>query len=859
MTVDETSPTIAITQVDGNSITGNVINQAEANAIVTISGTVSDAQLNGNDDIVGQTVTVTLNGHNYTGTVQSGELGDTWSVNVSASDAQALTDGNYTVTANVSDKSGNAAPAASQTVTVDETSPTIAITQVDGNSITGNVINQAEAKAIVTISGTVSDAQLNGNDDIVGQTVTVTLNGHNYTGTVQSGELGDTWSVNVSASDAQALTDGNYTVTANVSDKSGNAAPAASQTVTVDETSPTIAITQVDGNSITGNVINQAEAKATVTISGTVSDAQLNGNDDIVGQTVTVTLNGHNYTGTVQSGELGDTWSVNVSASDAQALTDGNYTVTANVSDKSGNPATQASGTVTVDETSPTIAITQVDGNSITSNVINQAEAKATVTISGTVSDAQLNGNDDIVGQTVTVTLNGHNYTGTVQSGELGDTWSVNVSASDAQALTDGNYTVTANVSDKSGNPATQASGTVTVDETSPTIAITQVDGNSITSNVINQAEAKATVTISGTVSDAQLNGNDDIVGQTVTVTLNGHNYTGTVQSGELGDTWSVNVSASDAQALTDGNYTVTANVSDKSGNPATQASGTVTVDETSPTIAITQVDGNSITSNVINQAEAKATVTISGTVSDAQLNGNDDIVGQTVTVTLNGHNYTGTVQSGELGDTWSVNVSASDAQALTDGNYTVTANVSDKSGNPATQASGTVTVDETSPTIAITQVDGNSITSNVINQAEAKATVTISGTVSDAQLNGNDDIVGQTVTVTLNGHNYTGTVQSGELGDTWSVNVSASDAQALTDGNYTVTANVSDKSGNPATQASGTVTVDETSPTGSIHVWWGLEHEASESWTLTGLAYSDTGGSGVQSVQGFLGQHKYG
>ena len=75
---------------------------------------------------------------------------------------------------------------------------------------------------------------------------------------------------------------------------------------------------------------------------------------------------------------------------------------------------------------------------------------------------------------------------------------------------------------------------------------------------------------------------------------------------------------------------------------------------------------------------------------------------GQTVSIVdaQRGHTYTSTV----TGNAWSVSAPAADlAHAqLPDGSYTVTANVSDLAGNPATQATHSLTVDETAPTVAI-------------------------------------------------------------------------------------------------------------------------------------------------------------
>jgi hypothetical protein len=145
-------------------------------------------------------------------------------------------------------------------------------------------------------------------------------------------------------------------------------------------------------------------------------------------------------------------------------------------------------------------------------------------------------------------------------------------------------------------------------------------------------------------------------------------------------------------------------------------------VDETTPVIAINAIDGN----DIINKANAAGGVIISGTASDA--GGGTDIAGQTVTVGLNGKSYTGTVQADGTG---SVTVGAADAQVLADGSQTVTADVSDKAGNAATEASRSVTVDEDLPVVAITST-GNSSTNPVrtvtgtVDVADAGSTITV-------------------------------------------------------------------------------------------------------------------------------------
>ena len=124
-----------------------------------------------------------------------------------------------------------------------------------------NIINKSEAAAGVTITGTATA----GSAAVNGQTATITIvdSGNavkdTYTATVTNG----TWSVNVTAAQAQALADGSYSIKANVSDAAGNAAPTATQAIAVDETAPSIVITTpVAGD----NIINKSEAAAGVTI-----------------------------------------------------------------------------------------------------------------------------------------------------------------------------------------------------------------------------------------------------------------------------------------------------------------------------------------------------------------------------------------------------------------------------------------------------------------------------------------------------------------------------------------------------------------------------------------------------------------
>lgn len=93
----------------------------------------------------------------------------------------------------------------------------------------------------------------------------------------------------------------------------------------------------------------------------------------------------------------------------------------------------------------------------------------------------------------------------------------------------------------------------------------------------------------------------------------------------------------------------------------------TVTVNLAAPTIGINTI----ATDDVINATEKGADLQISGTSNQP--------AGTTITLTLNGQNYTATT---DAAGNWSTTVPASAVGALGEASYTVTANVTDSAGN---------------------------------------------------------------------------------------------------------------------------------------------------------------------------------
>ncbi|WP_267963794.1 Ig-like domain-containing protein [Testudinibacter sp. TR-2022] len=364
---------------------------------------------------------------------------------------------------------------------------------------------------------------------------------------------------------------------------------------------------------------------------------------DAEGNTVTVTA-------TVTDGKYATTV-------DASGLKDGAITATASstATDAAGNAPADATDTTanSKDSSAPTLSI-----DPISEGYINAAEAKGDVAISGTTTAE--------AGQTVTVTLNGKEYTAVV--GNDG-TWTATVPAADVAKLPQGLLEATASVKDLAGNPASDKED-VTVDTVLPALTA-QLDSSS--DSGISNSDAITndnTPTIKGTGE----------VGASIEVVVGGQTLKTTV--GQDG-TWSVTPTA-----LTDGDYTALVTAKDVAGNTSTE-NVSVTID----TVSILTVN----VANTINDDNVTA-VAVSGTA--------DVIDGGTVTVTLTDKDgktveVTAVVTDGAYATT-------ADLSSLANGAITAVASstATDEAGNtPKAATDTTANTKETSPNLEVTSL----------------------------------------------------------------------------------------------------------------------------------------------------------
>ncbi len=662
--IDATAPTITINAPGSdNDTTPTLSGTTDATPVSTVTLTITDS--------AGNTQTVTA-------IVQAD---GTYSVDVPAE----LAEGEFTVNASVTDEAGNTATA-DTTGEIDTTAPTITINAPGSNNDT-----------TPTLSGTT--------DATPGSTVTLTItDSAGVTQTVTAIVQADgTYSVDVPAE----LAEGEFTVNASVTDEAGNTATA--DTIgAIDTTAPSITIDTIATDNDT-----------TPTLSGTT--------DATPGSTVTLTItdsagNTQTVTATVQAD---GTYSVDVPAE----LAEGEFTVNASVTDEAGNTATTDT-TGVIDTTAPTITINAPGSdNDTTPTLLGTTDATPGSTVTLTITDS--------AGNTQTVTA-------IVQAD---GTYTVDVPAE----LAEGEFTVNASVTDEAGNTTT-ADTAGEIDTTAPSITIdTIATGNDTTPTLSGTTDATPGSTVTLTITDSAG------VTQSVTAIV------------QADGTYSVDVPAE----LAEGEFTVNASVTDEAGNTATTDT-TGVIDTTAPSITIdTIATGNDTTPTISGTTDAAPGSAVTLTITDSAG------VTQTVTAIV------------QADGTYSVDVPAE----LAEGEFTVNASVTDEAGNTA-NAEAQGAIDVTAPTISLNDPGIN-----------GDATPTLSGLT--------DAVPGSTITLTVtDSAGVTQTFTTTVLADgTFTVEV----PNAVAEGTYSVTAEVTDGAGNTA-QATASGDYDSTSPSTTVN-----------------------------------------
>ena len=397
---------------------------------------------------------------------------------------------------------------------------------------------------------------------------------------------GDITSSIVTVNPVQIGTVGSYTVTYNVTDSDGNAAAEVTRTVNViDDVVPVI--------TLTGDTPVTVEVGSTYTDAGATATDNLDG--DITNSIVVVN--------SVNTTKLGT------------------YTVTYNVADSNGNAAVEVTRTVNVVDTT-----------------------KPVITVSGTNPDTAEASPSTTTTQTTRVTHTDASVYITQSGGAINirdDKWSLDESID--TKLHELNGTLLVN-----GSQQNNVLYTITGRKATGTYIKYYVNPNP---SFVTNGDRSITTTYDVTTTNTETEEYDDS-GATAS-----DNYDGDITS----DIVTVN----NVNRGTVGTYTVTYNVTDSSGNSADQKTRTVNVvDTTSPVITLV--------------GSASLNVDSGSDYNDAGATASDSFEGNLTTsiVTVN-----------------PVNTSLA-------GSYTITYNVTDSSGNAATEVTRTVNVVDATPPV---------------------------------------------------------------------------------------------------------------------------------------------------------------
>lgn len=384
---------------------------------------------------------------------------------------------------------------------------------------------------------------------------------------------------------------------------------------------------------------------------------------------------------------------------ESYTLKDGDYTVTALVTDKAGNPGKDSSPVEFTVDTRPVGDNTNgntPDGQADNAPTVEIAEAKD----NGFINKSELNNGisvkvtfptgDNIepakAGDTVTLTFKKEDqadiiHTYTITSADVTNgSAEITVPKSSTVAgheynFADGGYQLTAVITDKAGNEGkvstpSQDEGTIFTIDTiadAPGLAWETSPRSVKDDGIFNTAEtANKQVTVNVTApGNAQ-------AGETIAVIVNGKTVETLTVGTDItaGGTEEITITLND----TDTHVDIKAVFTDQADNTATSATLSADVDFVAPKVVI-----NSITTS-------DTTPTITGTVDDKTA---------TVKVTISGNGLPSEITGNatvKADGTWSYPVP--DASALSNGTYTVTATATDTAGNIGNaDQNGTLTI----------------------------------------------------------------------------------------------------------------------------------------------------------------------
>ncbi|KGQ23144.1 Ig-like domain-containing protein, partial [Gallibacterium anatis] len=271
------------------------------------------------------------------------------------------------------DKAGNKGTSTPATVEVDTIIPEISINAISSD----NILNHAETHSGLEISGTTTAE--------VDQVVSLLINNTKYKAVVQAGTNENVWKVTVPETVLAGLENKTYVVTAEVSDKAGNAAQPATKDLIVDTKAPEVAIKATD------SYLNNGDRESVITIDFTEVPCKADGSA-LTAQEVSKLLSVSGLTDTdfrisegVLSTEDGKTvWTGAIKLNDGvEVERDVRIELNKAFYDKAGNQGNTDDVMIHMDTIAPRIESIQISPDSLTGVLSTQTKsAEVAITFS---------------------------------------------------------------------------------------------------------------------------------------------------------------------------------------------------------------------------------------------------------------------------------------------------------------------------------------------------------------------------------------------------------------------------------------------------------------------------------------------
>lgn len=601
--------------------------------------------------------------------------------------------GKYKVTITAYDAAGNPSESITRNFVVDNTVPAV--------TWSGIPENPSQSNQDVTVKFSITDDYgIDPTNTDTGNASRVVITRYYTTYDGVTGK--DTVSINkvsgkeISATSLCGQMNGkacSYYFEVEVRDNAGNSKPTMkTPTFYVDETAPDFTVSPLpsktnDGyynSAVSFNVSIKEQYALAHSISIVDKNASVNGNS-------CVTLSKNTINGT--------TGTSSVSVDTSNGTTSGTFALEITVTDAFGNKTTKDISFV-IDKKKPVIAITAIPD-------VN----RDSVTFRANISDDYKDGSykiavvrKDASGREV---YRNDNY----KNGTWKDTANLNLAETFSE---EGDYTITVTAVDKAGNEAETKSVSFRIDKTAPVLSITGV-------NDTQTSGCTATFSISEDFDLSYKNSNQNTdVSVTITKKTDG-SAESTIATLGYGDFSSGKPHTASYSFNEDGDYTITFNATDASGNKAATVTKTFKIDATAPTLAVSVTDKNAKTvqsyeaiggqsledlNYVVMDVSVLETFFATNTVTFKVLKDGTDVSSQYFTEYRNSGETSNVIQTFEE-----------------DGVYNISISAVDELGNAAEDYSIVFKVDNTAP-----EVEATSVLSAFKSKADANGDILLNG-----------------------------------------------------------------------------------------------------------------------------------